>query len=761
MLTLPLYIFITLPPIEIVNEIPQTQVVQVPTNITTTTITTRNVTFNVTQGSSVFLSKQAPPPVIDSDIVIALDTSQSMNTGTRLADAKAAINNLISVLNQSQKIQNSHDRIGLVSFSGNTGDTLWNDDAYYETGLDYVSNQTHLNDLRSKTNSILAGSAGKTGQYTDIWAGLNFSLQLLLNNPRNSPSLQSIILLTDGAHTRGPFYTDVGSPNFNYTGFLSLNSSFSSNPYTPNSESPVAVARSHGIKIHTIGLYDQAGVTDLDPNFLQNISKNLDYGTFGEYFDGNNQLSISESFLQARDSASGWVKLVSSDINVTNTGTNQLYTYNVTDNQRRLKWDVNLENKSVLVDASLTDPNGTVISLANFIPDNFNLISNQTPLSVIIDFPETGLWKFNISLSNLSSQERVLSRLSSYQPPVFIDGVSQLNTTNLNKTSGATSLTFDMNVTNKNSLFSFHNIKPILMADFSAFNYTAVWSPSSVSEIPYNSSTSFELNITFLEAVQIQGSFLMMVNSSEGYYDAYAQPLSLDSRTTISNTTIENVVQTQTVVSTAFSTSTGYNYDRQVLTQVNYIAFALTFLLLFGITFLYIRSKEESLRKLASQLKGSFLRDRSSIEAGLANLGIDTSALSMDQLLEQISSLDDLGTAIGNQIGSNLSTEDLIKVASGITTDKIASRLSNNTGQSLNDILDLIANAGSIDEISKKLNMSYDDFMFIITPDEQVDKFQKLMKSLVKPLGVPVSSRMFIQEPNFDDFRRKMKKTQQ
>ncbi len=755
MITLPLYIFFTLPPQEITTAVPHEHVVEVA-NVTTHQVTTiRNVSLNVTEGTSVFLTKQAPPPLIDSDIVIALDTSGSM-TGNRLTTAKEAIINLITALNQSEHTLHTKDRIGLVSFSGSRGDNNWSNDAVYQAGLGLVGNETHLNNLISKTNALTAGGS------TDIWAGLNFSLQLLENNPRNTSSLKSIILLTDGRDECGPFWQQVYT-YYNYTGFLSLNSNYSTssryNDIQPYSKNPVAFARANGIKINTIGIYDNTGY-GIDPNFLMNISRNTSFGTYGENFEGNDNLTITESFLKARDSASGWVQLASKDVNITNSGSNQLYTYNITEKQRRLKWDVNWENKSILVNSTLITPNGTIINLKEILPNNFDLISPHNPLSVIIDFPDTGLWKFNITWANVNSTEQILSRLSSYQPPVYINDVIQENSTNLNGNKKTNFITFDMNVTNKNSLFSFHNITPSLLGNFSDYNISYTWTPSIVPEIPYNSSTSFQLNITFNEGVQIKGTFLLLVNCSEGYYDAYAQPLSLDARTIITNSTVETLIGSQTVTSTIVSTSIGYNYNRQVVNQLNWAGLIVTFSLIFFITLLYIRSKEESLRKLASQLRPSFLRSKKSIVSGLANIGIDTSNLSMDQLLSEISHLDDLGSAIGSQTGTVLSTEDLIKVASGVTTDRIAKRLSNKTGESLNDILDLIANASSIDEISQKLNLSYDEFMFIITPDEQVEKFQNFIKSLVTPLGAPASSRMFITDNiNFNDFRNTIKQS--
>lgn len=751
MLTLPLYIFITLPPVAIVKPVPQNHIVNVTNQTTTQIISSRNVSVNATQGQSVFLSKQAPPPLIDSDIVICIDTSGSM-AGTRLTNAKIAIESLVSALNKSAQTLQTNDRIGLVNFGGLGGS--WNLDAAYQTGLGYVNNQSFLNNFESKTNAIATG--GSTGSSTDIWAGLNFSLQLLVNNPRTGPSLKSVILLTDGVDNDGPFSTPV--QNGDYTGFLSLASNYSTNYQSPLSASPVAFARNNGIKIDTIGLYDSGSYPQFDANFLSNISLNQSYGTFGEYFAGNDPLSLTESFLKARDSASGWVQLVSDDFNMTGSNSKQLYTFNVTENQRRLKWDVNWENTSISIDPVVTFPNGTILDLnKNTLPNNFNLISTNNPFSLIIDFPEHGIWKFKIIWSNISGNETVLDRLSSYQPPIFIDKVTQVNSTNLNGNQQSSTIIFGMTVSNKNPLFSFHDITPVLVANFSAFNYSYSWSPAIVPDIAFNSSTSFNLNITFTGSVQIQGSFLMLVNCSEGYYDAYEQPLSLDSQPVLSNS-VETYTSTQTVLTTVASTSIGYNYNREVFTQLNYIGFILTFMLLFAITSLYIRSKESDLKKLASQFKSSFLRNRTSIEAGLSNAGVDLSNVSMDQLLSQISHLDELGTAIGTQTGTILSTEDLIKVASGVTTSKVANRLSNKTGNSLQDILDVIANASSIEEISQKLHMSYDDFMFIITPDEQVDGFQKFMKSLVKPMGIPLSSRMFVSDDiNLVQFRSKLK----
>ncbi|MHA1992161.1 MAG: vWA domain-containing protein [Candidatus Hodarchaeales archaeon] len=762
MVTAPLYIFTTLPPVEIIEEIPQETIKEEEVTVINEIVLNRTISINVTQGGSVFLEQQAPPPLIDSDIVIVLDTSGSMD-GSRLATAKEAINNLISVLNQSSTTHLTNDRIGLISFSGNN-DLYWDDNAFVETELDFVDNQTHLNDVRNKTNLMQSGSLGKTGSWTDIWTGLSFAVQLLLNNTRNSTALQSVILLTDGDHRRGPWYNETYNEG-NYTGFLSLPSNFSSIVYTDNSisnnnytESPVAVARENGIKIHTIGLFDGGG-TDFDANFLLNISKNIDLGTFGEYFIGDDNLTITESFLQARDSASGWIQLLANETFLQGNGTTQLYSYNVTENVRRLKWDLNWENTSIEINATLINPNGTVIDLFDNVPDDIVKLSIQNPYSLIIDFPIEGLWKFNITWFNITNSERFLSRLASYQPPIFIDKVTQLNATDQNETLELNFITFELNVTNKNPLFNLTDITPVLLTNFSEFNYTYSWNPVSVSVIPVNSSTTFILNITLQESVFIQGNMLLMINSTEGYYDAYAQPLSLDYRAQTQNTTIETYLETQTAIITEQSTVIGYTYDRQAFDTLNWIGLIVTFLLFFAIIGLYVKSKEARLRKIASQIRGSFLRDRVKVESALVDVGVDVSQLSMDQLLSSISDLDELGTTIQDQTGTILSTEDLIKVASGVNTENIATRISNITGVSSDNVLQHISEASSIDEISQRLNLSYDDFMFIISRDEQVDTFQSQLKSMMTPIIDPASSRMAIyDEVDINRFRSKLRK---
>jgi hypothetical protein len=766
MFTIPLYIFTALPPVEIIEEILQETVVEVevpvemqievnqtilvPINTTKEVELNRTIFLNATQGNSVFLVPQAPPPLIDSDIVIVIDTSASMS-GTRIATAKAAITNLIIMLNQTNNGNLTHDRVGLISFQA-TVDSDWSNDATFETGLDFVSNQTHFNDVLTKTESLSAANG------TDIWAGLNFSLQLLLNNPRSSASLQSIILLTDGSHQHGPWRTDVGNGNF--TGFMQLPNNFSALAGTPAeagpyAESPVAVARRNGIKIHTIGLFE--GSPTFDENFLLNISKDPEYGTFGEFYVGNDTLSLTESFLRAKDSASGWVQLIANETTIQDNGTKEIFSFNVTESIRRLKCDLNWNNSLINLNLTIIAPNGTIINFSGNSMDNIIQISDKQPKSVILDFPMQGRWQFHISWVNVIGSEVIKTRLATYEPPIFIESVTQSNTTEPGQNS---SLLFLLNVTNKNPLFSFHNITPVLLANFTEFNSSSSWNPEFVSEIPINTTVSFTLNFTVQSLVFVEGLIFFIVNSSEGYYDAYAQPLSLDYRITQKEivetyfenqtiTTYENqsviMLENQTVFILEQKTELGYNYNRQALDILKWIGLGAGFLLFSLILGIYLIAQEKKLRKLMFQFFNQFLQGGKSAE------------ISFEQDFSKIFHLDELGTEIRNQTGMSLFPEELIKIASGVNTKYIADRISYVTGIPSGKVLQYISEASSVNEVLQKLNLSYDEFMYIISRDEDVLTFQKKIKSLIGTTPDPTSVIMTNEEIDGNRFRLQLR----
>ncbi|MHA2294188.1 MAG: vWA domain-containing protein [Candidatus Hodarchaeales archaeon] len=462
MLTFPLFIFSTLPPIEIIEEIPQetikevqtlvdvpvntsveipievnqtvevktNQTIEVEVNVTEEVIVNTTIGVNITEGSRIFLEPQPAPPLIDSDMVLCIDTSGSMDAN-RMPIAQVAIKKLLEMVNQSNSQGLSNDRVALVTFAGtDPRDGNWSNDALVRAGLDYINNQTHLNHILNETES-LSGSG-----WTDAWAGLNFSLDLLLNNPRNGSSLKTILFLTDGAHNTGPWGLDV--ENQNYTGFMRFPANYSANFNSArengtNSRSPIAVARENNVNIYSIGLFEGAAY-EFDENFLRNISLDPNFGTFGDFFVGNDTLSLIESFLRARDSASGWTTITSDDITVLDNGTNQLFNLNVTQDIRRLKWDLHWNDSSIDFNLSIVNPNGTIIEMNQFNEtDNIIPLTLQQQKSVILDFPKLGVWQFNISWDNILVEERLITRLSSYEPPIFIKSIVQLNMSTFNE----------------------------------------------------------------------------------------------------------------------------------------------------------------------------------------------------------------------------------------------------------------------------------------------------------------------------------------
>jgi hypothetical protein len=799
--TIPIYIFTALPPVEIVNEVPEeiveevlvptveqietnkteqvpvNQTILVPINITQEIELNRTIELNVTEGGSVFLSQQAAPQLIDTDIVVVVDTSGSM-VGDRINTAKQAINTLLTVINQSSSVNITNDRVALVTFAG-SDDGDWTNDSIIETDLDFANNQTHLNDVFTKTNALT------TGGWTDMWAGLNNSLQLLLDNKRDTPTLQSIILLTDGVHQTGPWGSEVDNDK-NYTGFMQLPNNFSLTPDGAYSESPVAIARANGVQIYTIGLFE--GVSfGFDQNFLMNISLDPDFGTFGDFFIGNDTLSITEAFLKSRDGASGWKQLLTNETIAVGNGTQQMFSFNVTEEIRRLKWDVNWNDSLITFNATLTDPNGTIINLADFVPDNIISLTEQNSHSFILDYPLLGIWNFNITWSNITFDEEVKSRLATFEPPVLIQSVSQLNVTTSkivdNVTIGTNSITFELNVTNKNPIFSYTNITGRLLLNASEFNHTTNWNPAFFSELITNETITFELNITLLEPVFLQGQLFFLINSSEGYFDAFAQPISLDYRINTEDTVIETYFENQTItvfenqtivvleetiiyetqdvtnLSTELSTGTGYSYNRQTFNIIKWIGLIGSFLVLSLISVLYLQSQESKFRQVVTQFRNTLFTNRSVIEATLVSAGIDPTQLSLDDELAQITSLDEFSTAIYMQTGVQLSPESLIETASGVNVDQIAGRISYVTGITQAEVLQRIRGSDSLDEIISEFGLSYEHFIEIISRDEKVDMFQNRIHGLIGPDQAPSSSIGVSEDIDVVTFRSRLRST--
>ncbi|MFX1249347.1 MAG: VWA domain-containing protein [Promethearchaeota archaeon] len=840
MITLPLFAFTSLPPVEVTEEILQNTVeeilipievpvnvsvevpieinqtiemevnktVEVEVNITKEVVVNTTIGVNITEGGSIFLESQPLPPLIDMDIVFCIDTSGSMDAN-RMPLAKAAIRNTLNLINQSYWANLSNDQVSLVSFDYiNDGD--WTTDATLHAPLDYISNQTHLSHLLSEVES-LSGLGG-----TDAWAGLNLSLDALFNTQRNSSVLKTILFLTDGKHNSGPWGTEVNAGN--YDGFMQLPSN-----RAPASASPIVVARNNNVKIYSIGLFEGA-IYDFDELFLRNISLDENYGTAGDFFVGNDTLSLSEGFLTARDHASGWVTVNSSEVVLQDTGTFQMFTYNVTNDIRRLKWDLNWIDSSVDFNLTIIDPNKTCIDISTNITKNIIPITLKKPKSIIFDFPILGFWQFNLSWQNITSPgDLIKGRLSSYNPPIFIESITQYNSSTFNTTlesfplrsilmtSNTTqpfldsisfrvtdfndsvfsnqSVYFLVNVTNKNPWFTYNNITPYVLANFSSFNISHTWDPPVVNTLTTNESISFLFNLTFLEPTLLQGDIFFKVNCSEGYYDAVAQSVTLDYRITTQNVTVEShlenqtitvvenrtisVVENQTIITVISSTGyelrtqitlvpgttnvLKYTYDRQMFDTLKWIGFFATLALLMSFLVVYIMSQAHHLKNLANKFRGRFFQDQSALELALQREGITIAPADLSSVMMEADDLDQLGDNIFNLTGKRLSPEELIRLASGTNMDKIADRISYVTGMSKDEIISHLRDAPSIEVLIERLNLDSERFLDIIARDEDVINFQKRIFNLMPPTKREISGIRIYDDLNVDQFRSRLR----
>ncbi|MFX1252322.1 MAG: VWA domain-containing protein [Promethearchaeota archaeon] len=758
--TLPLFAFTALPPLEVREEIPVEVPVEeeIPVTIAVneTVVVNTTVQLNITEGGSVLLESLPIPPTIDSDIVLCIDTSGSMD-GNRMPIAKNAINNFMDLLNRSTNAGISNDRVALVSYAG-TRDGDWSNDATFQTSLDFVDNQTHLENLLSKTAALIGNG------WTDMWAGLNYSMDLLLNNPRADPALKLIILLTDGAHNTGPWGVDVEA--FNYTGFLQLPANFSSSREGgPYSENPIVQARENDVRIYSIGLFE--GAYEFDESFLRNISLNPDYGARGDFFVGNDTLSLTESFLRSRDAASGWSSVVLNDTSIQGTGTEFICSFNVTEDIRRFKWDLNWNTSSVdfnltVVHPSLVyHPNGSVthliIPITNDTLEGIIPFINRRPKTVYFDFPEPGIWKFNITWTSIPTEEPIKSRLSSFDPPIFINSVTQLNTTANN------SVLFAVNATNKNPLVNYTNVTPNVLTNFQDVNMTQDWNPDSLAVLETDESIVFELNLTFLEPVRLQGNLIFKVNCTEGFYDAYAQPIVLDYRTITQNVTVETYTSIQTVISTSYATSFGisttYAYNVELLNTLKWAGLLAILSLLLAFLGLYIKANQIRLKRLVSRFNERLFPDRTVFETALQKEGITLAPGDIEVVMADADSIDRLGQNIFELTGQKLAPETLVKVVSGADTNKIAQRLSYVTGIPQSQILLHLKEASSVDDLMAKLNIDKDRFLDIISLDEDVISFQEKISGLISYKPTKISGIEIFEDLDVDRFRSRIKRS--
>ena len=236
-----------------------------------------------------------------------------------------------------------------------------------------------------------------------------------------------------------------------------------------------------------------------------------------------------------------------------------LFSYNVTPEVRRLEWDLNWNNSGVDFNLTAIDPNGSIIQITNQSLDNMIPVTLGHPKSIIFDYPSLGMWQFNISFFNQSTpNEPIKSRLSSYEPPIFIESIRQYDIaienqtlitglegsysddgevnlrtnavtykimkSTANETTSNQSVLFLVNVTNKNPLFTYHNITVYVLGNFTDYNVSMIWTPASIGSLGTGNYTEFLFNLTFNEPAFLQGTIFFKVNCSWSVLANIASP---------------------------------------------------------------------------------------------------------------------------------------------------------------------------------------------------------------------------------------------
>jgi hypothetical protein len=586
--------------------------------------------------------------------------------------------------------------------------------------------------------------------------------------------LKSIILLTDGLHQSGPWGDEVSGQLGNYIEWFSKNDSTDDTRIPPYnySKSPVRIARENGVRIYSVGIRGTTALYDAD--FLEGISLNESIGTNGDFFWGNDSLSLAESFLKAKDAASGWVELESRNNTViTTNGNHEIFSLYVNSSIRRLKYDVNWNDTSVGFNISIRQPNGsifTIPSIGGEIPKNIVIISDELPKSVVIDFPSNGTWQFNVTAVNIPpAGELIKARVSSYNPPIFIESVNELNEVNSNvqtnvlyainsvknnSDSENNSVYFELNVTNRNPSFVFHNITPSVIGLVHE-NVTHSWTPSAVGNLSIDQSVSFILNVTFLNPVLFEGDLNFRVDCDEGYFDAYNQPAAFGYSAEIRYES--SFITTQIV---ELSSVLEYIPLTEEFNTLKWFGLVISLILLLSFLGVYVRAQQVRIRNIATRFRSRLFPDRSVLEHALQREGIVVSPTEIDTIMVEAGDLDRLGEAIYETTGKRLATEDLIRVASGTNVDKIAQRISFATGLSNQEVLSRLSNAQSIDELIQRLELDKERFLDIIARDEDVLTFQKQVKGLITP-KLQINSGIIMNEDlDIARFRSRLKKAQ-
>jgi hypothetical protein len=198
------------------------------------------------------------------DIVLVMDRSgsmgDSMGSSTKLNYAKVAATTFVSQMNQSR------DRIGLVSYAGYTSGT--------DTRTDI--SPTHIyTSVNSKINGLTANGATETRE------AIKQSIDLLKANPNPNPkAIQAVILMTDGNFNwKGSPLAQGTAESSSYSGYSTnaietgeflwysnLGCSVGSSNCQSTEQNLSIYAKDKNVRIYTIGF--SANANDFDPKAI-------------------------------------------------------------------------------------------------------------------------------------------------------------------------------------------------------------------------------------------------------------------------------------------------------------------------------------------------------------------------------------------------------------------------------------------------------------------------------------------------------------
>ena len=180
----------------------------------------------------------------EADVILIIDTSDSMNKGSRLTSTKNAIYSFVNNFVGPQGTINNKHRVGIVTFAEGASTIKYNGDDYFSGNADLI---------KEKVQKITATG----GTNTD--AGLTKALELAQKSNRN----KYVILLTDGV----PTYYYVNSESYEGGGSWSTTKDF-------NEAVDSAMALKTVVKeIYTIGVLN--GYTQQNNSIELDVARTL------------------------------------------------------------------------------------------------------------------------------------------------------------------------------------------------------------------------------------------------------------------------------------------------------------------------------------------------------------------------------------------------------------------------------------------------------------------------------------------------------